>query len=222
MLISETAVGSGALGGGRNGLRFRCVRRELHDQGLLAERQRAFDRARGLRGVGAHDETRLDVGARHVQFDHRDLVALPNARDELRELVVAEAHHRDDERDGQLREFRQIAREEPFEALVRQPDRIDQAGGRLPQPRRRIALARSQGDRLRHESVERELLEQLIAERTPRGDRVERARPVQDGAAQRDPAELDAAVRCQCPLPGTSAVSSSRASTTGPSTQSRT
>ena len=61
---------------------------------------------------------------------------------------------------------------------------------------------RRERDRLRHERVEREPLEQLVAERAPGGDRVEGARPVQDRPAQRDPAQLDAALAGQCPLPG--------------------
>ena len=67
-----------------------------------------------------------------------------------------------------------------LEALVREPDRVDQPAGDLPQPRGRIALPRREGHGLRDERGEREPLEQLVAERAVRGDRVERPRPVDD------------------------------------------
>src|SRR4029077_7700612 len=56
-----------------------------------------------------------------------------------------------------------------------------------------------------------------VPEGSPGSDRVERSRPVDDGVAQLDAAEIHR----QCPDPGTSAVSISSPRPTGPSTQSR-
>ena len=142
VLTSETASAPALLGGRRDGRGLGRVRRELHDQRLLGLRADPLDRRGRLGRIGAHDEAGLDVRARDVQLDHRHLVARPDGRDERRELVAAEAHHRDDQRHGQLGELRQVRLEEAVEPLVRQPDRVDQPGRRLPQPRRRVALAR--------------------------------------------------------------------------------
>src|SRR6185436_15755003 len=106
---------------------------------------------------------------------------------------------------------------------VRQPDGVDETARRLPEARWRVALARGERDRLRHERVEGEALDQSVAEGAPRGDGVEGSRAVHDRPAQRDAAEVDRALALhQCPAPATSAVSSSWASSTGPSTQRRT
>src|SRR4029077_6569445 len=126
-------------------------------------------------------------------------------------------HHRDDQWNVQLSQLRQVVLEESIEALVRQPDRVDQPGWRLPQARRRVAGARLRSDRLGDEGREGELVDERVPEGSPGSDRVERSRPVDDGVAQLDAAEIHR----QCPDPGTRAVSISSPRTTGPSTQSR-
>ena len=109
----------------------------------------------------------------------------PTRRDQPRELVAAEAHDGDDQRHGQLRQLR-AGRDsrKPSSPLLGSPIELISPAGRLPQPRRRVALARLERDRLRDEGVEREALEQGVAEGAPGGDRVEGARPVQDRAAR--------------------------------------
>ena len=86
--------------------------------------------------------------------------------------------------------------------------------GELPQPRRRVALARLERDGLGDEGGEREARQQGVAERAPRGDRVEGARGVDDRVR-----ELDAAEVGQC---ADQASRGRAASSTGPSTHSRT
>ena len=66
------------------------------------------------------------------------------------------------------------------EALVRQADRVDHSRPRLPQPRRRIAGARLERDRLRDVGRERERCSNGVAEDAARGDRVVGARSVDD------------------------------------------
>ena len=66
--------------------------------------------------------------------------------------------------------------------------------GLLPQPRRRVALARRERDGLGDEGGEREALEQRVAERAARGDRVERAGAVDDRVRELDAAEVDHAL----------------------------
>ena len=121
---------------------------------------------------------------------------------------------------GQLR---QVLLEESLEALVREPDRVDHPGRRLPEPRRRVSGARLRRDRLRDEGREREALEQRVAEGAPGGDRVEGARAVDDRVRESDPAELDRQVGAsyRCPAPPTSAVSISSRADHRASTQSR-
>ena len=136
------------------------------------------------------------------------------------QLLAAEPHDRDDQRHRELGQQRQIRAQEPLEALVREPDRVDEPLRRLPQPRRRVPLPGLQGDGLRDERVEGKALglQESIPEGAPGGDRI-----VGPGAVQHRAAQLDAAqVHAQCPAPGTSADSRSAASSTGPSTQRRT
>ena len=98
-----------------------------------------------------------DVRTGDVELDRGDLVALGDRLDQARELLAAGRHHRDDQRHGQLRQLRQVLGEESLEALVRQADRVDHPGGRLPDPRRRVAGARLGRDRLRDEGREGEV-----------------------------------------------------------------
>ena len=77
------------------------------------------------------------------------------------------------------------------EPLVGQPDRVDHAAGQLPQPRRRVALARLERDGLGDEGGEREVLVEGVAERLAGGDRVEGPGAVDDPVGERDAAELD-------------------------------
>ena len=59
-----------------------------------------------------------------------------DAADQLRELLPARRHHRDDQRHRQLGQPRQVLGEEALQALVRQPDRVDHPGRGLPDPPR--------------------------------------------------------------------------------------
>ena len=160
-----------------------------------------------LARVGAHDQPGLDVRARDVELDRRDLVALGEGGDEAGDVLARGAHDVDDQRHGQLGELRQVLLEVAVEALVGQPDRVDHAAGQLPQPRRRVALARLERDGLGDEGGERELLVEGVAEGAACRDGVERPGAVDDPVRERDAAELD---------------HSSSRSMTGPSTQRRT
>ena len=91
-----------------------------------------------------------------------------------------------DHGDAELAETGQVVGAERVEAGIREPDRVHHSRGRLGDPHRRVALARVQGDRLRHERPQ--------AERSGR-ERVERARAVHERVWERDAAEVDAQVR---------------------------
>ena len=117
------------------------------------------------------------------------------------DLGGGRAHHVGDQRHRQLGELGQVVLEVAAQALVGQPDRVDHPGRRLAQPRRRVALARLERDRLGDEGREREVGQQRVAEDPARRDRVEGARAVDDRVG-----ELDAAERGQCA--GTSAIAS--------------
>jgi len=71
-----------------------------------------------------------------------DLRARVARGDERSELIAGRPHHVGDQRRRQRGELGQILGEIAVEALVGQPDRVDQAGGRLPQPRGALPLAR--------------------------------------------------------------------------------
>ena len=105
---------------------------------------------------------------------------------------------------GSSASLRQVVREVAVEPLVGQADRVDHPAGQLPQPRRRVALARLERDGLGDEGGERELLVEGVAERLAGGDGVEGPGAVDDPVGERDAAELD------------------QTSITGPSTQRRT
>ena len=135
----------------------------------------------------------------------------PTAVDQARELLAAGRHHRDDQRHRQLGQLRQVLGEEALEPLVRQPDRVDHPGRRLPDPLRLVAGPRLRRDRLRDEGGEGEVLQQRVAVDAARGDRVEGPGGVDHRVRELDPAELRHAA--------TSAIRSPR--TTGPSTQRR-
>ncbi len=77
--------------------------------------------------------------------------------DELGDLGGGGAHDVRDQRDRQPGERRQVRVEVAAQALVRQADRVDQPAGGLIEPRRRVAVARLERDRLRDEGREREL-----------------------------------------------------------------
>ena len=85
-----------------------------------------------------------------------DLVALGEGGDQAGDVLARRAHDVDDQRHRQLGELRQVLVEVAVEALVGQPDRVDHAAGQLPQPRRRVALARLERDGLGDEGGERE------------------------------------------------------------------
>ena len=142
---------------------------------------------------------------------------------QLGELRRGGAHHVRDQRRRQVASscgqvLGQIARQ----ALVRQPDRVDQPRRRLPQPRRRIARARLQRDRLRDVRRERELLVQRCR-RTPCRAAIASnvPEPLIDRVRQRQAAELARSCRHAGAPACSSTRSSSAASITGPSTHTR-
>ena len=135
----------------------------------------ALDRAGGLGRVGAHDQAGLDVRAGDVQLDQRNLVALGHPLTSVASSSRLKPITETTSGTGSSASWGRSLDEEALEALVGQPDRVDQPAGGLPQPRRRIALARRDVIVLRHEGVEGEALEQRVAEGAAGGDRVEGA-----------------------------------------------
>ena len=135
---------------------------------------------------------------------------------------MAEAGHAHHERDGKGGEQREVVCDEPLETPVRQADRVDQAGGRLPEPGRRVALARRDRDRLGDERRERETLAERRAEGAKRRDRIERARAVEDRMLELERSDPWGEALLRDGRQRSSQESSrSDAATTGPSTQIR-
>ncbi len=237
-------VSPGILRRGRHRRGLGGGRAQLDDEGKVGEGTHVLDRPGRLARVGAHLEAGLHVRAGEVELDERYLGPRAHLGDELAELGAVEAHHRDDERHREPCENRQVLGQEAREALVRKSDRVEQAGRGLPETRRGVARAGSEGEGFRDERVKGKPLDELVAEGTPGGDRVEGAGAVEDRPGQADAAEVDgrkaggqAAVlggtlrrpaegwarpRRQCTAPSKSAVSSRAASSTGPSRHRRT
>ena len=203
-------IGAVALGGGGDGRGRGAVGRQLDDQRLGRARAHGVEQRRRLAGVGAHQQPGPDVRARDVELDRAHLGARGDRRDQLPDIGMARAHDVDDQRHRERRELGQVLGQEALEPLVGQPDRVDHPGAQLPQPGRRVALPRGERDRLGDERGERETLVQRLAERAPGGDRVERAGGVDDRVGQVEPEHAHATT------------SSAAASSTGPSTHSRT
>ena len=199
----DEAVGA-ALGGGRRDRGdVRDARAELGQHGHVGLGAAALDKRPRLAGVGAdRDATRLDVRAGHVQLDRGDRGVAADAGDGGRVLRRRPAADARDHGDAELAETGQVVGAERVEAGIREPDRVHHSRGRLGDPHRRVALARVQGDRLRHERPQ--------AERSGR-ERVERARAVHERVWERDAAERRRAGQAR----------TRAASTTGPSMQSR-
>ena len=216
VFTSETASAPALSAAAAHRARIDGVGRELHDQRLVGQRPQALHRGGGLGRVGAHDQAGLHVGARHVQLDQRHLVALADAATST--ASSSRSKPITDTTSGTGSSASRAGRgQEALQALVRQADRVDHPGGGLPQPRRRVALAGLDGDRLRDEAVEGEALQQGVAECAPGRDRVEGARPIEDRAAQLHAAEAPGS------MPRRERGRLQRAaSNTGPSTHRRT
>ncbi len=196
-------VGAALLRPDRDRRRVGDVGRQLDDQRLRGQRPQGFEQGRRLGRLLADDQARVDVGAGDVELDRRHLLALRDPLDQARELLVAGAHHGDDQRHRQLGQLRQILGQEPVQTLVGKPDRVDHPRRRLPDPLRLVSGPRLRRDRLRDERRERKVLEQLVPEDAPRSDRIEGPGGVDHRMRQLDAAEVRAP------------------RTTGPSTQRR-
>ena len=161
--------------------------------GLAVRGRTASSRRATSPGSAPNIRPGLDVRAGDVELERGDLVALADGRRRAsRPPRGVEPITLTISGTGSSASCGRSCCEEAVEALVRQADRVDQPGRQLPQPRRRVALARRERDGLGDEGGEREVLEQRVAERAPGGDRVERARAVDDRVRERDPAEVDA------------------------------
>ena len=180
VLISETASAPCSSAAAATSAGEAQLGVSLTISGLAVRARTASSSAGDLARVGAEHQAGLDVRAGDVELERGDLVALAHPFDQFGDLVVGAAHDVDDQRDGQLGELRQVLRRNPSRPLFGRPIEFSSPLGQLVQPRRRVALARRERDRLGHERGEREALEQRVAERTPGGDRVERAGRVDD------------------------------------------
>ena len=111
VLIRETASAPASSAAAATARGVGGVRRELHDQRLAGLAGAAARPRRGLAGVRAHDSPVSTFGQESSARASPPRRAPPRGR-RARELVAAEAHHRDDQRHGQLREHRQVGLEE--------------------------------------------------------------------------------------------------------------
>src|SRR5271154_2228117 len=155
-------IRASVLGRLRTGGDVGCIRGQLYDQRLSGAIAGGAQPLRQHVGIGADVKPRVHVGAGDVQLYRGDLDAGVARLDQPRELLGGRAHDVGDQRyrrsrravdalaeaDAELAEPWQVLLEIALEALVRQPDRVDEPGGGLPQPWRRVAGARLQGDRL--------------------------------------------------------------------------
>ena len=222
VLISETASAPPSSAATRDRGRVGDVRRQLHDQRLRGQRpQRARAAPRVSAGCSPTISPDWTLGQETLSSIAATSVAAADRLDQPRELARGSSPITETiSGTGSSASCGRSSAEEALEALVRQPDRVDHPGRRLPEPRRRVAGARLRRDRLRDEGRERELVEQRVAEGPPRRDRVEGAGAVDDRVA-RARCRRDRSQVHQWPDPGTSAVAISSPRTTGPSTQRR-
>ena len=191
MLISETASAppprratATAAGSATLGVSFTI-------SGLRVSGRSASSRASVSIGFSPTISPEWTLGQETFSSIAGHLVALVEGADDAGEVLAVGGHRRDDQRDRQLGQLRQVGGEEAREALVRQADRVQHPGGGLPDPPRRVAGARLGGDRLRDEGGEGEIGQQGVAEDAAGGDRVVGARGVQHRVGELDPAEVD-------------------------------
>ena len=141
-----------------------CAReRDLGDVGHvgreLGEQRKIDVLAHALHAVGRHRRTfrereaRLDIGAAQVELDRLEVAGMGAVRGgellaDHGELEHALARHVDDQRRAAAAHARQRLRDQVVDALVRQPDRVQDPAGHLDDARRRIAAARVERHRL--------------------------------------------------------------------------
>ncbi len=167
MLIERETGCAGVGDRARDHADVRVRGRELRVERELGGGATRGDDLRG--GVGRL----VDVRAREVELDRCYTVECGAG---LCVIGGAEAADRDPERQPELAEPRQRVGEEALAAGVREADRVQHPVRRLGDARRRIALPRERGDRLRHEGVE-------LPRDLRRGERVEAAARVKQQGA---------------------------------------
>ena len=109
--------------------------------------------------------------------------ARPRRAGELHVVVDREAADRDDERAPERDAAREGSRRTRRLPGFGEPDRVEQSRRRLGHPRRRVALARQRGDRLRHDRRDVEVRRRL-RRRGPRADRACPTRSSPDARAR--------------------------------------
>ena len=218
-------VGAALLGGGGHRGGVRGVRRQLHDQRLRAERAHALDR-RAV-SAGSAPITRpvstfgQDTFSSSIATSSRSPTAATSGASSSRLKPITETTSGT----GSSASSGRSGARKPSSPLLGSPIELISPAGVSQSRGGGLPWRGSSGDRLRDEGVEGEPLEQGVAEGAPGRDRVEGAGAVQDRAAQRDAAELDARGRAggrrSMPAPADQRRLEAAASTTGPSTQSR-
>ena len=178
VLMSETASAPCGLGGGGDVGRRGAVRRQLHDQRLARERPHARRAAPPSRAGSAPMIIPVSTfGQETLSSSAATSSRSANAATSVADLLAGEAHDVDDQRDRQLGELRQVVRRgSRARPLFGSPIELIMPAGELPQPRRRVALARLERDGLGDEGGEREA-RRAARRRTRAGRRSRRTCP---------------------------------------------
>jgi hypothetical protein len=168
------------------------------------------------RGVLAElDAPRLHVGTRGVDLEGRDL---RDARQPLADLGVEVDLGAEDAREDRhpVRDARQLLAHEGFDADVLEADRVQHARRDLGDARRRVPVARLEGEALRHEAPEAAQVEEgLELEAVAEGPGSREHRVAQRDAREGD-REVDLGRRH-----GSASKRSSPVAKTGPSRHTR-
>ena len=83
----------------------------------------------------------LDIGAGDIQLDGRDALGVRQDPRDLGVFVNGRSAHVDDDGGATRAKLRQFFRDESMNANALKPDRIQHAGGRFDDARRRVTFA---------------------------------------------------------------------------------
>ena len=200
VLISDTASAPAASRGLRDGGDVGGVRRELDDQRLGRQRAHLARAARPSSPGSAPMSRPVSTFGQETLSSSAATSSRSSTRlDQRGDLARGRAHDVGDQRDRQPRELGQVLLEVAAQALVGQADRVDQPGRRSHSRGGGLPSRGSSVIVLETKAANGNALEQRVAERAPRGDRVERARAVDDRVRELEAAEVDRALNAPAP-----------------------
>ena len=177
-------VRAGLFGGSRERRDVGDVRRQLRDHRQRRHlAHRADDIVRAGQAAAEGDPALLDVRAGDVELDRGHALVVRQDPRDLAVLVdrrAADVHEHDRAAVAQLR---QLLAHEPVHADALQADRVQHAGRRLDDPRRRVAFALGEEQALDRDAAERRQIDDVGC--TRRRSRSSRSRRSADWQRQR-------------------------------------